>query len=176
MKPLIIAILLSVSLVASATAQPLKIGHFDLQRLVSLSDAGKQAQERHRIKARTYQEDIDTRTAQLQKLKEVIEKLSIGLKQGAASPPELVEKDKEYGVQTRELQRLVGGYQEELKLYDTELTRKVVEEFTPVLGEYARKQGYDYILRFPEAVSFAADKHDLTEALVKEFNKKGKDR
>lgn len=174
MKPLIIAILLTVSLAASATAQPLKIGHFDLQRLVALSDAGKKAREQHKDKARTYQEDIDNRSTQLKKLKESIEKLSAGLKQGAAPPAELLEKDKEYGVQARELQRLVGAYQEELKLYDAELTRKVVEEFTPVLEDYAKKQGYDYILRLPEAALHAAEKHDLTDALVKEFNKKRK--
>ena len=174
MKPLIIAILLSVSVAASAAAQPFKIGHFDLQRLVSLSDAGKKAREQHEAKTRAYQEDINSRTTQLQKLKEAIEKMSAGLKQGAALPPELVEKDKEYGVQARELQRLVNAYQEELKLFDAELTRKVVEEFTPLLNEYAKKQGYDYILRLPDSVLFAAEKHDLTDALVKEFNRKRK--
>jgi Skp family chaperone for outer membrane proteins len=41
-----------------------------------------------------------------------------------------------------------------------------------VLHEYAKKQGYDYILRLPEAALFAAEKHDLTDALIKEFNRK----
>jgi outer membrane protein len=174
MKSSFIAVLLFVSLSVTASAQPLKIGHFDLQRLVSLSDAGKQAREQHEAKTRNYQEDINNRTSQLNKLKEELEKSGSGMKQGTAPSAELLAKDKEYGAQARELQRMLGAYQEELKLLDAELTRKVIEEFMPVLHEYAKKQGYDYILRLPEAALFAAEKHDLTDALIKEFNRKRK--
>ena len=160
--------------VAPASAQQQKIGHFNLQQVVSQSEAGKQARELHGARQRRYQEEIDQRTTRLKELKGAIDTLAAGIKPGEAPPTALVEKDKEYGVQARDLQRLTAGYQEELKVFDAELTRKVVEEFAPVLDEYARKHGFDYILRAPEAMAFAAAKLDLTEILIKEFNTKRK--
>lgn len=167
-KILLIVLFLCVDVITASAAQ--KIGHFNLQLVVSQSEAGKQARELHSARQRSYQADIDQRTTRLKELKDAIEKLAAGVKPGEAAPAALIEKDKEYGVQARDLQRLTVGYQEELKVYDAELTRKVVEEFSPVLNEYARKHGFDYILRAPEAMAYAAEKLDLTESLIKEFN------
>lgn len=171
-KTLLITLLLCCCAIPVSAAQ--KIGHFNLQLVVSQSEAGKQARELHSARQRSYQADIDRRTTKLKELKDAIDKLAAGVKPGEAAPSALIEKDKEYGIQTRDLQRLTAGYQEELKVYDAELSRKVVEEFAPVLEAYARKHGFDYILRAPEAMAFAAEKLDLTEALVKEFNKQRK--
>jgi outer membrane protein len=152
----------------------LKIGHFDLQRLISLSDAGKQAKDLHVAKAQKYQQEVDARTEKLKKLKESVESLSKGFKQGDPLPAELVEKDKEYGIVAREQQRLLTGFQDELKVYEAELTRKVVDQFAPVLQAYATRHKYDYILRSTDPLAFANEKLDLTDALIKEFNQKGK--
>lgn len=155
-----------------AGAAGIKAGHVDLQRLVEQSDAGKEAREKYLAKAKIYQEEINSRTERLNKLKAEIEKETRALGQADKFPQSLLDKDKEYGVQARELQRLLGGYQDELKVYDTELTRKVLEEFGPVVGEYAGREGYDYIFRGYDALVFASKNGDLTDALIKEFNKK----
>lgn len=167
-------LLLTVSvLIVSAmpTWAELKIGHFDLQKIVSLSEAGKQAQAQHSAKARSYQHEIDSRSDKLKRLKEAIEALGKNMKPGEPVPTELAEKDKEYGVQSRELQRVAGGFQDELKVYEAELTRKVVDEFSPVLRQFAITHKYDYILRSSDPLVFAHEKHDLTDALIKEFNR-----
>ena len=173
-KVLVIGLLLLCS--ALPVRAEIKIGHFDLQKLVSASDAGKQAQAAFSAKQRKFQDDIDGRSARLKALKESIDTMSAAVKPGEVLPAALVEKDKEYGAQNRELQRLAGGYQEELKVYDAEMTRKVIEEFAPILSEYADKNGYDYILRASEATLFASPKLDLTEKLIKEFNEKRKNK
>ena len=118
-----------------AGAAGIKAGHVNLQRLVEQSDAGKEARETYLAKAKTYQDEINSRTERLNKLKAEIEKETQTLGQTDKPSPSLIDKDKEYGVQARELQRLLGGYQEELKVYDAELTRKVLEEFGPVVAE-----------------------------------------
>lgn len=175
-KPCLLILLPLLFLLASgvAGAAGIKAGHVDLQRLVEQSDAGKEARQKYLTKAQTYQEEINSRTERLTKLKADIEKETGVL--GQADPPSqsTIDKDKEYGAQARELQRLLGGYQEELKVYDAELTRKVLEEFGPVVAEYAGREGYDYIFRGYDAMVFASKNGDLTDALIKEFNKKRK--
>jgi len=155
-----------------AGAAGIKAGHVDLKRLVEQSDAGKEAREKYLAKAKTYQDEINSRTERLNKLKAEIAKETQALGQTDKPSSSLIDKDKEYGVQVRELQRLLGGYQEELKVYDAELTRKILEEFGPVVAGYAGREGYDYIFRGYDAMVFAGKNGDLTDALITEFNKK----
>lgn len=155
-----------------AGAAGIKAGHVDLQRLVEQSDAGKEAREKYLAKAKIYQDEINSRTERLNKLKAEIEKETRALGQADKLSQSLLDKDKEYGAQARELQRLRGGYQDELKVFDAELTRKILEAFGPVVGDYAGREGYDYIFRGYDAMVFASKNGDLTDALIKEFNKK----
>lgn len=155
----------------SAQAAELKIGVIDLQRVIAQSDAGREARESYLLRQKQYQEEINTRTTKLNKLRELIEKEAKELKQGAAIPQSTLDKDREYATQARELQRLLGGYQEELKVYDAELGRKVIEKLAPVLEAFATKGQYDVILRAGEQVIFFARKQDITDTVIAEFNK-----
>lgn len=152
-------------------AADLNVGHFDLQRLISQSDAGKEAREKYLSRAKDYQDQLNSRADKLNKLKEDIEAAAKKLKQDEKPPASLVEKDKEYAAQFREFQRLQGGYQDELKLFDAELTRKTLEEFAPTLNNYASVNKYDYLFRLNETFAYAGEKRDVTDELVKVFNK-----
>ena len=168
-----IIILVSSLLITTATlhATELKVGHFDLQRLIAQSDAGKAAREKYMTRAKEYQDEINSRTERLKKLKEDIEVEAKKIKENEKPPAGLVEKDKAYAAQFRDFQRLLGGYQDELKVYDADLTRRVLEEFAPVLGDFAASNKYDYLFRLNESFAFAGEKNDVTDELVKAFNK-----
>lgn len=168
-----ILILAAIILMTTATlhAAELKVGHFDLQRLIAQSDSGKEAREKYMSRAKNYQDELNSRAEILKKMKGEIEGEAKKLKENEKPSPLLTEKDKEYAAQFREFQRLQGGYQDELKVYDAGLTRKVLEELAPVLGEYANSNKYDYLFRLNEVVAFAGEKHDVTDELVKAFNK-----
>ena len=167
---LIIAILVTMS-ATTLYAADLKVGHFDLQNLIAQSDAGKEAREKYLLRATSYQDKLNSRAEKLNKLKEEIEAAAKKLKQDEKPPASLIEKDKEYATLFREFQRLQGGYQDELKVYDTELTRKVLEELAPVLTDYATANKYDFLFRLNETFAYAIEKRDVTDELVKVFNK-----
>jgi outer membrane protein len=154
----------------NAFAAELKIGHVDLQKLVANSEAGKYAREQYLARTKQYQDEINIRSEKMKQLKETIDNESKGLKKGDKTPQSLIDKDRDYAAQARELQRLLGTYQEELKVYDAELIRKVVEGFMPILNEYAKKKGYDYIFSRIDVLAYATEKRDLTDILVKEFD------
>ena len=167
---LVIAVLVLMS-TATLHAAELKVGHFDLQRLVAQSDAGKEAREKYLAKAKSYQDELNARAEKLKKIKGEVEGEAKKLKENEKPTALLVEKDKEYAALFRDFQRLQGGYQDELKVYDAELTRKVLEEFSPVLRNFAVSNKYDYLFRQNETLAYAAEKRDLTEELIKAFNK-----
>ena len=152
-------------------AADLKVGHFDLQRLISQSDAGKEAREKYMSRAKTYQDELNSRAEKLKKIKEEIESEAKKLKENEKPSVLLIEKDKEYSALFRDFQRLQGGDQDELKVYDAELTRKVLEELSPVLSEYATSNKYDYLYKLNETFAYAIEKRDVTDELVKAFNK-----
>jgi outer membrane protein len=156
---------------ASLHAADLKIGHFDLQRLIAQSEAGKEAREKYLSRAKKYQDELNSRTEKLKKMKEEVEIEAKRLKENEKPSALLVEKDKEYAALFRDFQRLQGGYQDELKVYDSELIRKVMEEFAPVIGDYAASNKYDYLFRLNETFAYAIEKRDVTDELVKAFNK-----
>jgi outer membrane protein len=168
----IISVLFLMTAASAVQAEGLKIGYLDLQRVIIQSDTGKEAHERYMTRARKYKEEIDNRSESLKSLKNTIEAATKELKAGEAIPATLINKDKEYGVQARELQRLLGGYQEELKVLDAELARTVLEQFSPILADFAKRNGYDYIIRGLDSLAYANERLDVTEALIKEFNVK----
>ena len=167
---LVIAALLLIPTAALYAAE-LNVGHFDLQRLIAQSDAGKEAREKYMSRAKNYQDELNSRAEKLKKMKEEVEGEAKKLKENEKPSANLVEKDKEYAAQFRDFQRLQGGYQDELKLYDADLIRKVMEEFTPVISAYAASNKYDYLYRVNETFAYAVEKRDVTDELVKVFNK-----
>jgi outer membrane protein len=166
-------IIVTLVLMSTATlhAAELKIGHFDLQRLIAQSDAGKEAREKYMSRAKNYQDELNSRAEKLKKMKEEIEGEAKKLKENEKPAAQLVDKDKEYAALFRDYQRLQGSYQDELKVYDAELIRKVMEELSPVLSSYSVTNKYDYLFRLNDTFAYVVENRDVTEELVKAFNK-----
>lgn len=171
MRRIIAIAALTLTITTTLHAAELKVGHFDLQRLIAQSDAGKEAREKYLSRAKNYQDELNSRAEKLKKMKEEVEGEAKRLKENEKPSAQLIEKDKGYAALFRDFQRLQGGYQDELKVYDAELIRKVIEEFTPVIGAYAASNKYDYIFRLNESFAYAGEKRDVTDDLVKVFNK-----
>lgn len=171
MKKAITLTVLAVFLSIPCFARNFKIAHFDLQKVIGQSQAGKDAREKYRQKEKQYQEDINKRLEILKKLKAEINTASEKIKQGDTLPSGLADKNKELNRQTRDLQRLRKGYGEELKFYDTELTREVMQKLRPVLVKFAQKNKYDYLYKNNnELVVFASEKRDVTDQVIKDFD------
>jgi len=94
------------------------------------------------------------------------------VKKGQKPSQSILDKQKKYGARERELQNTLAGYQKELKAYDGELTRKLMEEFSPLIEQFASANNYDYLIRNFDALLFANKKNDVTDTLISAFNNK----
>jgi len=167
MKRLVVvmAALVVLSLATGARAAEVKLGSVDIQKILLISDAGKEAKEQLALKAGKYEAEKNLKEEDLKKLKSELEKQSVLLSETARSA-----KEKDYQQRLKEYQRFLKDAQDDLQAKNDDLTNRIVEEIVRVIQDYGRKNGYTYIFVKNEGMIFVDDKVDLTDELLKQFN------
>ena len=164
-KTLFLLIVLLTTLSLPAFASEAKFGTVDMQKILLLSDAGKEAKEQLALKAAKYEAEKNVKEEDLKKLKGELEKQSVLLSEVARGA-----KEKDYQQKLKEYQRFLKDAQDDLQARNDEYTNKIVEEIVKVVQEYGKKNAYTYILVKNESMIFMDDKVDLTDELLKQFN------
>jgi outer membrane protein len=154
----------------SVFAADLKLGYINMQRVMSGSEAGKEAKGQLDAKIKKYQDEVTVKQGELNKLKDELDKKENLTKQGIALPDSRAAIEREYQNKLKDAQRFTKDAQDELQRMDDELTRKVFEGMEKVIKEYGSQKGYTFIFLKNELMLFADDKADLTEEVLKLFN------
>ncbi len=159
-------LVLSLALVPGVfAAESGRLGVVDIQKILLLSDPGKEAKEQLSTKANKYEGEKNSREEELKKLKNDLEKQSVLLSESARNA-----KEKDYQQRLKEYQRFLKDAQDDLQAKNDELTNKIVEEVVKVVQEYGRKSGYSMIFVRTDSMVYMDEKTDLTEELLKLFN------
>ena len=163
MKTVIMACLLSLS--ATMAMAETKLGTVDMQKILTSSDAGKDAKEQLAMRAAKFEAEKNVKEEELKRLKGELEKQSVLLSDSARNA-----KKKEYQQKLKEYQRFMKDAQDDLQAKNDEFTNKIVEEIVKLVQEYGRKNGFTYIFVRNDGMIYADDKVDLTDELLKQFN------
>jgi outer membrane protein len=156
----------------TALAQPSSpnIGVFDLQKVFSDSQKGKDVK-------RALESDFKKRQDELKKKEDEIKKLSTELRQlassGSANNDDLRKKDEN-------LKNKVVAYQEQLAKYNEEMRKAEEQKMKPLMdsvvktaGDLAKTKGYLLVLETQRAgVVFALETMDMTTDIIKAIDKK----
>ncbi len=173
MKKIIVALALSLSLVAFASAafaaDAVKLGSVDVQKVLLLSNAGKDAKEQLAQKANKYETEKNAKEEELKKLKAELEKQSVLLSEAARNA-----KEKDYQQRLKEYQRFLKDAQDDLQAKNDELTNRIVDEIVKVTQDYGRKNGYTAVFVRNETMIYLDEKADLTDEILKLFNESRK--
>lgn len=167
MKRCAIALLLSALVLSAvpAMANETRLGTVDMQKILLLSDAGKDAKDQLAIKAAKYEAEKNLKEEELKKLKGELEKQSVLLSENARGA-----KEKDYQQKLKEYQRFLKDAQDDLQARNDEYTNKIVDEIVKVVQEYGRKNGFTYIFVKNDSMVYMDEKIDLTDELLKQFN------
>jgi outer membrane protein len=168
MKRITVALALSLCLALSSgafAADGLKLGSVDIQKVLLLSDAGKEAKDQLAQRAGKYEAEKNAKEDELKKLKADLEKQGILLAENAR-----VAKERDYQQRLKEYQRFLKDAQDDLQAKNDELTNKIVDEIVKVTQEYGSKNGYTAIFVRNEAMVYLDEKADLTNEVLKQFN------
>jgi len=167
MRTIIVSLVLSLLLaVASiAGAADVKLASVDVQKVLVLSNAGKEAKEQLSLRAGKYENDKNAKEEELKKLKADLEKQSVLLSESARNA-----KEKDYQQKLKEYQRFLKDAQDDLQAKNDEFTNRIVEEIVKVIQEYGRKNGYSFIFVKNDSMIYTDDKADLTDEILNLFN------
>jgi outer membrane protein len=143
-----------------------KIGFVDVQKILVRSVAGVAAREQLEREKSNMQKDVDTRRAEVEKLREELEKKGLVL-----SPEAKREKEETLQRKVRDLRRLVDDFQKELEKKEQGATGKILQELTGVIEQIGKEKGYLMILEKRGASVIYGDiEADITEDIIKVYD------
>lgn len=146
----------------AATAQDLRIGAVNLERILREANLAKTAQTKLEREFSTKEKEIQGLAAQLKTASEKFEREAPTLPEAQRNTRQrqLVDQD-------REFQRKQREFQEDLALRKNEELQTVVERANRVIKQLAEAEKYDFIIQ--EAV-YINPKHDITDKVIKALN------
>ena len=147
---------------AVSSAQELKIGYVNSERVLREAAPAKAAQTRLEGEFSKRERDLADQAARLKGAAERLEKEAPTLAEG-----ERTRRQRELVEQDRELQRRRREFQEDLTQRKNEELAAVVERTNRVIKQIFEQEKYDVILQ--EAI-FAGPRVDITEKVIKALN------
>ena len=151
-----------------AHAENFKLGVVDMQKAIQETAAGKKAKKDLEDEFNKKKKDLDKREADIKKMGEDFEKRSMAMNEDARA-----KKQAELQGEMRKYQELAGKSQMEIQKRERDLTQPIVAKLRGILDDIAKKEDYSMILEKSEqSVMFAKKEFDLTERVIKEFDKK----
>ncbi len=145
-----------------------KIAVVDMQKALQTVDAGKKAKSQ-------LEKEFNEKKTQLQSEEESIKKLTEEFKKKnlVLSAEAQGKKQAELQEKIMKYRELVGKSQMEMQKRERDLTEPIIGRLRGVVEEVAKGQGFTMVLDKNEnSVLFVQPKDDLTDEVVKTFNKK----
>jgi len=149
----------------SIAADEAKFAFVDVQEVLTLSYAGKEAKAKLDGDVLKADMEKNSREKELNKLKAELDKQSVQL-----SETERIGKQKVYEHRLEEYQQFVAKTTEDIRVENSELTRGVLEKIFRVVQDYGRKKGFLGIFFKNESMLYLDDKVDITGPILQALN------
>lgn len=164
MKKLLIALAVFAS--ASFAHGQSKVGFVDMQKAIQTTAAGKKAKTELEGEFNKKKKELEKKEADLKKMGEDLEK-----KKSVLSEEALAKKQAEFQEEMLKYRDVVGKSQVDIQKKERDLTAPILEKMRKVIASLAKEQGYTMVLENSQMVLFATPEADLTDAVVKAFEK-----
>jgi outer membrane protein len=159
--------LMAVATTAMAAAD-IKIAVVDLQKALTGVDAGRKAKS-------SLEKEFNEKKKQLQGEEESIKKMSEDFKKQSLVLSDEAKAKKQGEIQERlmKYRELFGKSQMEIQNRERQLTEPIITKLKGIVEDLGTQNGYTIILEKNDTnVLFSQKKDDLTEEVIKIFNKK----
>jgi outer membrane protein len=168
MKKISMVLVMAVALLFAATAakaqQNVKIGFVDIQKVINDSEPGKKAKEALEVYIKGHQAKIEEKEKAIDTMKADLDKKSAALSEDAKK-----KKQDEMQSLIRELKRMAGEAQEEVRKKEADLTKDVFTDIRSIILQIGKDDGYTAILE-SGAVLYSQENVDITARIVKKLN------
>ena len=145
--------------VSYASAEPLKVGYVNTQRLFRDAPAAVRAAKKIEQEFSKRDQDLQRLAKQVQGLQESLEKNAVTM-----AEPERRSKEKDLGELSREFQRKQREFREDLNLRQNEENAAIIEKANSAIKQLAEGEKYDLIV---QDVVWVSPKLDITDKVIK---------
>jgi len=143
-----------------------KVGFVDIQRVLARSSAGVAAREQLEKEKAAMQRQVDGQRAELEKLRDEIEKKGQLLSADARR-----EKQDQLERKVRDARRLVDDLQATLQKKEEALLAKVLQDVSGLIQKVSKDRGYSIVLeRQRSSILYASPESDLTEDVIRAYD------
>lgn len=160
---LIASLVMAASLVHAAEA---KIGFVDMQKAIQSTAAGKKAKSELEGEFNKKKKELEKKEADLKKMGEDLER-----KKAVLSEEVLSKKQAEFQEEMMKYRDVVGKSQLEIQKKERDLTAPILEKMKKTIEKVAKEKGYSMILENSQMVLFATADSDLTDEVIKAYEK-----
>lgn len=161
-----LVIVLGSLLIAAAAHAETKIGLVDMQKAIQSTSAGKKAKSELEGDFNKKKKELESKEAELKKMGEELEK-----KKSVMSEEALGKKQAEFQEEMLKYRDVVGKSQVEIQKKERDLTAPILEKMKKVIAKLAKDKGYSVIMESNQSVLFATPDGDLTDDVIKAFEK-----
>ena len=159
---LLVFIMFSGSALASG-----KIAYVELQRVIETSEPGKKALGQLTQRFEDMNSELDRERANVEKMREDLQKQSLVLSQDAQEDLEV-----ELRTKIREIQEMFQAYQARMQREEQELVEPILQVIFDIINEYGKKHEYAAIFDAHDSGIIYANKDlDITDKVIEELNK-----
>ena len=161
-----VVLALSLVMAAAVANAETKIGFVDMQKAIQTTAAGKKAKSELEGDFNKKKKELEKKEADLKKMGEDLEK-----KKSVLSEEALGKKQAEFQEEMLKYRDVVGKSQIEIQKKERELTAPILDKMKKVIAKLAKEKGYTMILENSQMVLFATPESDVTDEVVKTFEK-----
>lgn len=165
MRQWVIAAVLVLSTAVAGTARAeVKLAYVDIQRAINECQVGKRAKSQFRLRVQRIQGRLQKQEAQLQALKNELQKKGMLMKQD-----ERQNLADEYASKLRDFRQSYKDSQDELRHKDSEITSAIVSDLAQVVRTVGEKD--DYTMVFEKGtLLWAAPTADITDQVIRTYD------
>jgi outer membrane protein len=151
----------------AANAAELKIGFVDVRKAIETTKAGQKVKKDLEADFKKREKELQKRADDVKKMNTDYEKKSLVLSDEAKlkKQGELQEEMMKYN---QEVQKNTA----DLRKKEQELMEPIFKKMQDVINDLAKKESYALIIQNRENILYASQEVDLTDKVVKEFEKK----
>ena len=150
-------------------AKELKIGVVDFQKVLEESSVIRVLNKDLEAKIKAEEDIITKRREEIQKKKEDFDK-----QQSMLNSDVRAQKEDQLRQELKDLQRYANDKQDEFQRRGSELMQKVVKEMSEIVKEVGEKEDFTVVLERNAGVVFSDSSVDITDQVVKEYDKRHK--
>ena len=159
---------LGVTATSAQTAAPAasRVGFVDIQRVLARSSAGVAAREQLEKEKAAMQKQVDGQRAELEKLRDELEKKGQLLSAEARR-----EKQDTLERKVRDARRLVDDLQGTLQKKEEALLARVLQDVSGLVQKVGKDKGYSIVLeRQRSSILYASPESDLTDDIIRAYD------